>query len=125
MHELSIAYSIVEVASAAAQNAQATQVKTVYLRLGALAGVVKSSLLFGWDLATQNTIVAGAKLEIEELPAMIYCPVCQTNRTLATTQNFRCPVCQTPSDRLVQGRELEVRSLEIVTLDSEDEHTAD
>ena len=65
MHELSIAHSIVEVTEQAAKNAGAAQVKTVYLRLGVLAGVVKSSLLFGWELATENTLLAGATLEID------------------------------------------------------------
>ena len=114
MHELSIAHSIVEVTEQAAKNAGAAQVKTVYLRLGVLAGVVKSSLLFGWELATENTLLAGATLEIEELPVVIFCPGCRKNVTLPGTQSFRCPICDTPSAQIVQGRELEVKSLEIV-----------
>ncbi len=90
MHELSIAHSIVEVTEQAAKNAGAAQVKTVYLRLGVLAGVVKSSLLFGWELATENTLLAGATLEIEELPVVIFCPGCQQNVTLPVSE-FRGP----------------------------------
>ena len=114
MHELSIAHSIVEVTEQAAKNAGTAQVKTVYLRLGVLAGVVKSSLLFGWELATENTLLAGSTLGIEELPVVIFCPGCQQNVTLPGTQSFRCPICDTPSAQIVQGRELEVKSLEIV-----------
>ena len=114
MHELSIAYSIVEVASEAAQAANAIRVDVVRIRLGALAGVVKGALLFSWDIATQNTPLAGARLEIEELPVIVYCPTCQVNVTLPGTQNFRCPHCATPTAQIVQGRELEVKSLEIM-----------
>jgi Zn finger protein HypA/HybF involved in hydrogenase expression len=34
--------------------------------LGALSGVVKDALLFSWDLACEDSPIAGAKLEIEE-----------------------------------------------------------
>lgn len=114
MHELSLAQSIVEVASEAAQAANAARVIAVQLRLGALAGVVKSALLFSWEIATEDTPIAGARLEIEELPVIVYCPTCEQNVTLPHTQNFRCPTCATPTPHLIQGREFEVKALEIV-----------
>lgn len=114
MHELSIAYSIVEVVGEAAQAANAIRVDVVRIRLGALAGVAKGALLFSWDIATQATILAGAQLAIEELPVIVYCPTCQKNVTLPGTQNFRCPQCARLTAQIVQGRELEVKSLELV-----------
>ena len=66
MHELSIAMSIVEIASEEAARQNAARVEAVHLRLGALSGVVKDALLFSWDLACDETPVAGAKLAIEE-----------------------------------------------------------
>ena len=66
MHELSIAMSIVEVASEEAQRQGGARVDAVYLRLGALSGVVKDALLFSWDLACEDSPIAGARLEIEE-----------------------------------------------------------
>jgi hydrogenase nickel incorporation protein HypA/HybF len=67
MHELSIATSIVELASEEAGR-QPGRVETVYLRLGLLSGVVKDALLFSWDLACDQTPIAGAKLAIEDAP---------------------------------------------------------
>jgi len=66
MHELSIAISIVEVASEEAQQQGGVRVESVHLKLGALSGVVKDALLFSWDLACEDSPIAGAKLEIEE-----------------------------------------------------------
>jgi hydrogenase nickel incorporation protein HypA/HybF len=66
MHELSIAMSIVEVASEEAQRQGGVRVESVHLKLGALSGVVKDALLFSWDLACEDSPIAGAKLEIEE-----------------------------------------------------------
>lgn len=112
MHELSIAYSLVRVAAEAAQDAHIPQVSAVHLRLGVLAGVVKESLLFSYDIAAENTPLAGSQLIIEELPVIIYCPTCAAEQTLPGIQSFRCPVCGQPSAQIVQGKELQIISLE-------------
>lgn len=113
MHELSIVLGIVETVSESAQAANAKQILATYLRVGALAGVVKDALLFSYDLATQDTPLQGSKLIIEEVPVVIFCETCNNTIELPSVQSFRCPVCQTPSADIRQGRELEVRSIEI------------
>lgn len=113
MHELSIAYSLVEMASCAAEAAGSPQVKAVRLRLGALSGVVKEALLFSFEIATEGTLLAGARLEVEEVPIAIYCPTCDVIATLDTIQSFRCPQCGQPSADIRRGRELELIALEV------------
>jgi hydrogenase nickel incorporation protein HypA/HybF len=66
MHELSIAASMVEIACEEAKRHGGGRIEVVYLRLGALAGVVKDSLLFCWELACQETGAEGSRLEIED-----------------------------------------------------------
>lgn len=114
MHELSIAYSLVEAAEAAAEAANATAVTAVYLRLGQLSGVVVDSLRFGWEIAVEGTRLAGARLEIEEVPVVVHCPTCVRDVTLVSPQRFRCPHCDTPTPTIVQGREVELNAMEIV-----------
>jgi hydrogenase nickel incorporation protein HypA/HybF len=113
MHELSIAISLVDLAAAAARGAGAERVEVVRLRLGALSGVVAEALAFGFDVAAGGTIVAGARLEIERLPLIIYCASCASPAELADTTSFRCPRCGRPSADIRQGRELELASLEV------------
>jgi len=113
VHELSIAHGIVETVSESAQAANAKKVIATYLRVGALSGVVKDALLFSFDLAAQDTVLEGSKLIVEELPVAIFCASCQAIRELPGVQSFRCPVCHSPSGDIRQGRELEVRSIEI------------
>ena len=113
MHELSIAYSLVEAANTAAQTAGATRVTAVRLRLGALAGVVKDALLFSYDIAAKGTLLEGSTLQIEDVPVMIFCETCQALRPIAGLQRFRCAVCDTPSAKIQQGKELEIVALEI------------
>ncbi len=113
MHELSIAYSLVETAAASAQAAGARRVLSVTLELGALSGVVKDALLFGFDIAIKGTLLEGARLNIVEKPVVIFCDVCAEERTLESIQRFRCPMCDTPSAQIRGGRELDIVALEI------------
>jgi hydrogenase nickel incorporation protein HypA/HybF len=113
VHELSIVHGVIETVSESAQAAGAKKVKTVYLRVGALAGVVKDALLFSYDLSTQDTFLAGSQLIVEELPVAVFCQVCGKTVELPGIQSFRCPNCNTPSAAIRQGRELEVSSIEI------------
>jgi len=119
MHELSIAQSLVEIAENAAREAQAVKVEAVYLRIGAMSGVVKDALTFSYDIATHGTLLEGSAILITELPIIIYCPTCQAERELGSVQLLCCPVCDTPSNDIRQGREIEIESLEILTDETE------
>lgn len=114
MHELSIAHNLVEIATQAIQEVKAERVETVHLKLGVLSGVVKDALQFGYDIATKGTPLADSRLKIEDLPVVIYCRKCQAEYTLPDIQWFACPVCATPTSTIVQGREIEIESLEII-----------
>lgn len=120
MHELSIAHNIVNtcVATLADMEPPATahshEVISVHLQIGVLAGIVPQSLAFCWDVATAETPLAGACLTIEELPIVVYCPSCQKQQALADLYPLACPVCGTPTGEIVQGKELTIRSLELV-----------
>lgn len=112
MHELSIAMGIVEAAMDEAQR-RGVQVSAVHLRLGALSGVVKDALLFSYEVACQDTPLAGSKLIVEDVPVAVYCAQCQGRRELATVQSFTCPDCGAPTREVLQGKELEVFALEV------------
>lgn len=112
MHELSIAYNLVATAEEAARDAGIQQVNIVHLRLGALSGVVKDALLFGYDIATEGTLLEGSLLQIEDIPVVVYCENCAEEKTLDNVQLFRCPTCNTLTGDIRQGKELELVSLE-------------
>lgn len=113
MHELSIAYSLVDLASETAREAGATRVREVHIRLGALSGVVRGALEFSYEIATADTLLEGSTLVVHELPVRVYCANCQQEVELARVQSFRCPLCDAPSGDIRQGRELEIESIEI------------
>ncbi len=124
MHELSIAMSLIEVAAEEAERLE-VRVDALHLRLGPLSGVVKEALLFSFDLAAEGTAVAGARLEIEEVPVVVFCPACQEEKTLPSLQSFHCPVCDTPTPDVVRGRELELATMEVSAREEEKIATPD
>lgn len=111
MHELSIAVSIVETAEQEAAR-RCARIEAVHLRLGPLSGVVKDALLSAYELACENTVLAGSRLIVEDVPLVVYCPHCAERRTL-DSMSFLCPECQTPTPEVLQGRELEIFALEL------------
>jgi hydrogenase nickel incorporation protein HypA/HybF len=113
MHELSIAYNLVEIADAAARQHDAVRVHSVHLRLGALAGVVEDALRFGFPLAAAGTLVEGAALEIDAVAVQVFCEACAAPQTLEPPYLFCCPVCGKPVSTLLQGRELQIESIAI------------
>jgi hydrogenase nickel incorporation protein HypA/HybF len=112
MHELSIAMSIVDVASEEADRL-AGAIVSVHLKLGPLSGVVKEALLSAYGLACEGTALAGSRLVIIETQLMAWCSMCNVERQIASVQHVCCPVCQTPTPDILSGRELEIVAIEI------------
>jgi hydrogenase nickel incorporation protein HypA/HybF len=113
MHELSIVLSLIDRATEELKRLGDVRIDALHLRIGPLSGVVEDALRFSWDLATEGTAVAGARLEIEAVPLVVRCDRCEAERELPSVQNFRCPVCDAPTHDVVSGRELELRALEV------------
>ena len=112
MHELSIALSLIELANEESARLGG-RVTALHLKLGAMCGVVPEALRSSFGLATEDTPLAGSALVIEELPVIVFCPQCETQRPLNTTQWFVCAECGTPTPDIRQGKEMELVALEI------------
>ena len=113
MHELSIAISMIDQIVEESESRGGLNVEIVHLKLGVFSGVDKDALLFSYELACEGTSLQGSRLSIETIPLVIYCPVCQKNRTPPSTYQLSCPECQTPGQTIISGREIEVASLEV------------
>jgi hydrogenase nickel incorporation protein HypA/HybF len=108
MHELGLLRSVVTAVERAAATAGATGVEAVGLRVGTLSGAEPLALEGAWPMATADTVVAGARLEIETVEAAIWCPGCGCDQLVDEFYALLCPVCGTPSGNLVRGREFAV-----------------
>ena len=114
MHEMGIALQIVEIATASLPaDLGGARVTQVNLKIGKLAAVVPESLLFCFDVAVKDTVLAGAKLAIEEMPVVARCKDCSSQWTIDQPV-FICKTCQSGSLEILSGRELDIESIEVV-----------
>ncbi|MGC1781010.1 MAG: hydrogenase maturation nickel metallochaperone HypA [Acidobacteriaceae bacterium] len=113
MHELSIAISMIEQIAEESESRGGLQVEVVHLRLGVFSGVDKDALLFSYELACEGTPLQGSRLAIEIIPLIIYCARCEKEQPPVSLYEICCPDCRMPTQQIVTGREIEVRSLEI------------
>lgn len=113
MHELSIAQSLIDLACEAAERDNCERVTRLFIRLGAMSGVVREALEFSFELAAEDTPCAGAALKIEEVPITVYCPACEARKTVGDNYHFCCPTCGQPTPQILTGREMELVSVEV------------
>jgi hydrogenase nickel insertion protein HypA len=73
MHELSLCEGILQVIEEQHRNEAFTRVRTLWLEIGALAGVEPDALRFGFDVVTRGSVAEGARLEIIEHPGQAWC----------------------------------------------------
>jgi hydrogenase nickel incorporation protein HypA/HybF len=109
LHELSIAESVVRVASRQADGRRVTKVQ---MKVGYLRQVVPSSLTFGFGLLAEGTPVEGAELEIEQVPAEGRCRGCGAESILSGFP-LQCQRCGGFELEIFKGEELMVDSLEL------------
>jgi hydrogenase nickel incorporation protein HypA/HybF len=113
MHELSIALSMIDQIAEESASRGGLDVRAVHMRLGVFAGVDRDALLFAYKLACEGTLLEGSRLIIEIVPLLVYCPLCQQERTPPSVYEICCPKCLAPTPEILTGREMEVASLEV------------
>jgi hydrogenase nickel incorporation protein HypA/HybF len=108
MHELAITQSIVE---AVCEVASGARVRRVELEIGDLSGVITDSLRFCFDLCTQSTVLEGAVLQINEIPARARCGECKAEFMV---ENFiALCTCGSANIEVLSGNELKIREVEL------------
>jgi hydrogenase nickel incorporation protein HypA/HybF len=95
-------------------TASETRVASVHLRIGVMAGVVPQALRSAFRASAIGTQLEGAELHIETVDLVVWCPQCKQEQLLENTRQLRCPVCSTRTPRIMQGRELEIASIEVI-----------
>ena len=109
MHELALMESVV---SAITERLGETRVTRVRLEVGQWAAVFPDALRFSFDVCTEGTSLAGAALEIQEMPAVTQCRACGRSFT-ADGPCPRCP-CGSADLEWVGGQELRIKDVEVV-----------
>lgn len=114
MHELSIAQQILNIALKHAGNAEAIQIKHIYLRIGQLSSIIDDSLQFYWDFISDGTIAKGAALHFERIPANLICNNCQ-HAYILNGKTMSCPQCGSEGFDIQAGAEFSLLAIDIET----------
>jgi hydrogenase nickel incorporation protein HypA/HybF len=112
MHEVGIMESALDAVRREAAAHGATSVTRIVLRIGAISGVEPDALRFAFEAVSPDTLAAGARLEIETIPARAHCGACQREFVIEQGFIFTCPNCGAFSGDVRSGRELELARLE-------------
>lgn len=108
MHELGITQNIVAIV---AEHAQGKKVNRVLLEIGQLSAIMPEAVRFCFDVVSQNTVLAGAKLEILETPGFGHCCECGEEVPLEK-HTGRCS-CGSLQINVVTGEELKIKEIEV------------
>lgn len=110
MHELSIAMSIVDIASRQAEAASAETVSQVELDIGTLSGIEYKALEFALTVAVKDSMFEQTRFKINRIEALCECRACEF--LYSPGKDFgACPNCGKQEPEFIRGKELQIKSL--------------
>lgn len=111
MHEMGITSGILESSIEAAEKAGATRITEIRVSIGDLTEVVEFALQFAFEALTPGTMAEGATLVVTQVTARSRCNDCDAEYEHDRFQML-CPQCGSFNVVLLQGRELQIDSIE-------------
>ena len=112
MHEMSIITGVLDAVCASADQAGATAVLSITLRIGDMTEVVDEALEFAFEVLTEGTLCEGAQLVVNKVHPRSLCFECGTEFDHDRFHRS-CPTCGSYETRLIAGKELEIESIEV------------
>lgn len=112
MHELSIAMSIVDLATEQAARNHAAVIEEIELDIGCLSGIEMESFDFAWKQAVKQTILENAIRKVNRINGKAMCLDCDTFFDMQHLYDG-CPVCDSHLLAVISGKELKLKSLVI------------
>jgi hydrogenase nickel incorporation protein HypA/HybF len=112
MHELGIVFHIIKEIEEVGQENNLTCVSSVTLQVGEVSGVLHDYLQDCWQWAcNRSTLMQGAELIIEQIPAVTHCDNCGKEYPTVTYGKI-CPYCNSDRTYLLTGNESLIKEIE-------------
>jgi hydrogenase nickel incorporation protein HypA/HybF len=112
MHEMGITQGILASALDAAESAGAQRISEIRISVGELTEVMEFALQFAFESLTPGTLAEGATLTVTHVGARSRCNTCGAEYDHDRFQML-CPECDSMDVVLLQGRELQIDSIEV------------
>jgi len=113
MHEVSIALSVLDIATENCRKAGYSRIESIRLRVGRASGVMTDALIFAFNAVKIDTIAAEANVIIDEIAVSGLCNSCGKDFTTEGAYVLCCPECGGLSFKMNTGRELEILDMEV------------
>ena len=113
MHELGIVSGVLDSVRPVAQEAGATRLLSVTLKVGEMTGALQDAMNFAWEaLSEGDPFLEGAQLRIITVHPHSRCLECESEFD-HDQFHWACPKCGSALTELLAGRELEIDSIEV------------
>jgi hydrogenase nickel incorporation protein HypA/HybF len=113
MHEVSIALNLLEIVEEKCREEGYASVKSLKVKIGTASGVLPEALQFAFASAKRDSIAGNAELVIDLIPLRGICQDCAGRFEWPASYIFECPLCKSPSFRVLSGYEMELAEIEV------------
>ncbi len=121
MHELGIMTSVMDAARASAEEAGAERLLSISLSVGEMTEAIPDALQFAFEaLCEGDPFLEGASLDVTMIAPKSRCLECGAEYTHDRFHMF-CPECDSFATELIEGRELQIDSIEVDLPDDEEQ----
>ncbi|MDO5335004.1 MAG: hydrogenase maturation nickel metallochaperone HypA [Coriobacteriia bacterium] len=120
MHEMGLVAGILDSVVPTARQAGAERITKVSLSVGEMTEVIEEAMVFAFEALTEGTIAEGAELDLTIIPPKSICLECG-NEYDHDRLHVTCPACGSAFTQLVQGKEMQIDSIEVDLPDSEED----
>ena len=112
MHELGIMTGVLQAVEESAKQAGSEKVLKIRLAVGVMTEAIEDALRFAFEALSEGTMCESAELEITMIPPVSICAECG-NEYEHDRFHMLCPECGSSFTQLIQGKELQIDSIEV------------
>lgn len=112
MHELGIMTGVLQAVEESAKQAGSERVLKISLSVGVMTEAIEDALRFAFEALSEGTMCESAELEITMIPPVSICAECG-NEYEHDRFHMLCPECGSSFTQLIQGKELQIDSIEV------------
>ncbi len=112
MHEFSIIENLIPQVEDFLKKGNYRKALKIFLEVGEMSGVIPDALAFAYDICAKDTLLEGTELCIRLIPVTASCEDCFLKFEVHN-YSFFCPQCNSTELKLLTGKELKVREIEV------------
>lgn len=112
MHEMGIVSGILTASVDSARRMDAVRINEIRVRVGELTEIVDEAMHFAFEALSPGTLAEGAVLVVERVAGRSVCAECGESFNHGRF-DVACPACESYFCSLVEGRELEIESIDV------------